>query len=243
MNLRRRVEPEWLDSLSPEDPRAKRSRRDLRRVNRVMMAQWLVGAPLDALVRAPATASSYATLPVNITELGAGDGALLLRLGQHYAMHWPPIDLTLVDRQPVVAAQTLEGYRALGWHVRVVRDDVHAWLAQPEVHAKPVLFANLFVHHFDGERLRLLLDGVARHARAFLCCEPRRSRFCLASSRMLGAIGCSTVTRHDAMVSVQAGFAGAELSTLWPHHDVWSLREGSAGMFSHLFCAARKPEI
>lgn len=239
MSFARRVDPEWLDSLPADDSRAQRSRRDLRRVNRAMMTQRLVDAPLDDLVRAAAANSPGAA--VRLIELGSGDGELLLRLGTRHAGHWPRVDLVLVDLQPVIRAQTLDGYRALGWNIRVDRADVLAWLTQPATGARPIVLANLFVHHFAGERLRELLDGVAKHAGAFLCCEPRRSRFALASSRMLGAIGCNDVTRHDAVVSVRAGFAGSELSALWPRPGEWSLQEGPAGLFSHRFCAVRKP--
>ena len=42
------LEPEWLDELPPQDPRAVRSRADLRRVN------WLMGnARLIARVLSP----------------------------------------------------------------------------------------------------------------------------------------------------------------------------------------------
>lgn len=236
MSLRRRVDPEWLDSLPADDPRAQRARRDLRRVNRLMSTRRLIGPVLDTLVRAAAAES-----PVPVVELGSGDGELLLGLGRRYIGHWPGIDLTLLDLQPAIRAQTLEGCRELGWKVRVVRSEVLTWLAAPASEPKPIIVANLFVHHFAGERLRALLEGAAKHASAFLCCEPRRSRFALQSSRMLGAIGCNDVTRHDAVVSVRAGFAGTELSSLWPRPSEWSLEEGPTGWFSHRFCARRKP--
>jgi len=69
--------------------------------------------------------------------------------------------------------------------------------------------------------------------------EPRRSAPALTCSRLLWAIGCNTVTRHDAVVSVGAGFAGRELAALWPSAtpDHWDLAEESAGLFGHLFVA------
>jgi hypothetical protein len=56
---------------------------------------------------------------------------------------------------------------------------------------------------------------------------------------MLGLIGANAVTRHDAAVSVRAGFQGGELSALWPADPRWRLRECRAGLFSHLFLAQR----
>jgi hypothetical protein len=47
------------------------------------------------------------------------------------------------------------------------------------------------------------------------------------------------VTRHDATVSVRAGFSGDELSALWPDKKNWQLTEHRTGFFSHLFVARR----
>ena len=99
--------------------------------------------------------------------------------------------------------------------------------------------ANLFLHHFSAPQLAGLLAGAARRAKVFIALEPRRSVWALAVSRMLWVIGCNGVTRHDAPVSVRAGFAGGELSRLWPAAEGWSLVERRAGWFSHLFVAQR----
>jgi hypothetical protein len=103
------------------------------------------------------------------------------------------------------------------------------------------VFANLFVHHFEGARLQSLLAGIADRAHAFVCLEPSRSASALLGSHLLGAIGCNDVTRHDAVVSVRAGFAAQELSSCWPDHNGWTLRENAAGLFGHRFAARRVP--
>jgi hypothetical protein len=103
------------------------------------------------------------------------------------------------------------------------------------------VFANLFVHHFEAERLARLLGGIAGRADAFVCCEPRRSRFALAGSRLLGLLGCNDVTRHDAVVSVHAGFRDDEIGAAWRAAvaNGWTMSETAAGAFSHLFVARR----
>jgi hypothetical protein len=73
----------------------------------------------------------------------------------------------------------------------------------------------------------------------FVAVEPRRARWPLFCSRLLWAIGCNDVTRHDAVVSVRAGFSRNELSSLWPDKQNWQLTEQSAGAFSHLFIARK----
>jgi|SRR5450432_164525 len=227
MSLPRQVHAELLDALAPDDPRAIRSRRDLRRINRLMATHALIGAPLDKIL--------CGSTAVRLVELGAGDGQMLLQLARHHARRWPKISLELLDLQPVVSANTLASYRALGWDVNVIRADVFDWLAQPASGPVPVIIANLFVHHFAGEPLHTLLNGIAARAGAFLCCEPRRSRLALTFSRLLGVIGCNEVTRHDAVASVHAGFNAQELTAAWPQPSAWTLREGPAGMFSHRF--------
>ena len=232
MNMPRRVESELLDALPPDDPRAVHSRNDLRRVNRLMGTQSVIARALDPLMRGTSAA--------RLIELGAGDGTLLLRLARSRAKHWSKVRLGLLDMQPVVRADTLTGFRDLGWDAQIIGADVFEWLAQSEPGDAPIIVANLFVHHFDGEQLQALLNGIAGRARAFVCCEPRRSQFALAGSRLLGAIGANDVTRHDAVISVRAGFNGDDLTTLWPDRDAWNLQESRAGPFCHRFVAVRK---
>ena len=85
-----------------------------------------------------------------------------------------------------------------------------------------------------------LLEGIAARTRMFLCCEPRRSAFALAGSRLIGLLGAGPVTRQDAVSSVHAGFRARELSDLWPSPQDWVLDEYPAGLFSHCFLAVRK---
>jgi len=152
----------------------------------------------------------------------------------------PRVRLTLVDRAPVVHGVTLERLAALGWHARVAADDVFDFLARTE--PLDALFVNLFLHHFDDARLARLLAACAARTRLFVACEPRRSGVALAGSRLLWALGCNDVTRHDAAVSVRAGFTGGEIGALWPARQGWNVEERAAWPFSHLFiaCAATR---
>jgi len=229
----RRVTAELLDELAPEDPRALHSRRDLELLNGIMGHPAILTRALDAV----ATSS-----PLRLVELGGGDATLLLRLARRRAHRWPKTAVTLLDLQPTAAPATLAALRGLGWSVEVVAADALEWLAHTRADRDAVMFANLFVHHFEGERLARLLAGVAAHARAFVCCEPRRARVALLGSRLLWALGCNDITRHDAVVSVHAGFRGRELTGAWPSStDHWHMAETPAGAFSHLFVARREP--
>jgi hypothetical protein len=226
-SLQRRVEPEWLDELPANDPRAVRSRRDLRLMNRIMGHARIVRGALDR------------TIPRDsplIAELGAGDGTLLERALPK--RHRNQARIVFVDRQPVVSTATIEAYRRQGCDAAVEAADVFAWLEKRR-ETFDAIVANLFVHHFDDDQLARLFALASRRTRAFVACEPRRARVPLAGSLMLGVIGCNDVTRHDAHLSVRAGFAGGELSALWPAGEGWRVEERRAGMFSHLFVAVR----
>ena len=236
MPMARRLEPETLDHLAPDDPAAQRSRRDLLRVNGVMGARRL----LVAAIREALPARIAADRPLRVLEIGCGDGQLLLGVARALRPTWPQAELTLLDRQPIVEADTLAAYDVIGWWARQEIDDVMAWAAAP--FAKPrydVIVTNLFLHHFEGEALRRLLAAVAARSSAFVACEPRRSALALAASHLVGAIGANAVTREDAVLSVRAGFRGGELQAAWPEGGGWRCREYGAGLFSHVFAATR----
>ena len=214
------LEPEWLDELPPQDARAVRSRADLRRVN------WLMG---NARLIARVLSTGNFT---RIADLGSGDGHLMLRIAQR--LRRPGVELSLVDRAPVVSEATLAEFGRIGWRVRVVARDALAFLREEPVE---VVVANLFLHHLDPEALRQVFKVCGERAQLVAACEPRRSQLALLGCRLMWFIGANDVTRHDAIVSVRAGFTGRELSELW--QAPWQLDERSAPPFSHLFVARR----
>jgi|ERR1041385_1956565 hypothetical protein len=225
--MKRRVEPEWLDELPAGDNRAVVSRRDLRRVNAWMGHAQLLDRGLK----------KFGGRPARIVELGAGDGTFMLAVARRAAARWPGVETILVDQQDLVSEQTRDEFARLGWTARGATADVFDWLEPGE--ACDITVANLFLHHFPEEPLRTLLRRAAGRTGMFAACEPRRSGFPLLFSRLLWLIGCNAVTRHDAVVSVRAGFSGHELSALWPSDGRWRLEERAAGLFSHLFLATR----
>ena len=228
------VEPEVLDGLPADDPQAERSRRDLRRVHWVMRS-------VSTLRRAVAELG-LTTQPKRILEVGAGDGTLLLRFARSLRPHWHDVELTLLDRIDIVSPATRAAYQALGWRLRVVRADALAWAAAPPGQQYDLSFANLFLHHFEGDALNSVLRTVAAASDAFVACEPRRSRVAYVGSRCIVLLGANAVTREDAVKSVSAGFSGIELTTSWqPHHGEWQVAEFAAWPFAHCFTAVRRP--
>jgi hypothetical protein len=241
MTLQRTVSAETLDGLCEADPAAIRSRRDLQRVHRVMGTRSIVCRALNRIA-APAGPQRLRML-----ELGAGDGTLMLGVARALGPGWSNVELTLLDRQALVRSETIAAYRELGWAVHVKVMDVVDWTRNPfpeqpdgEPGAWDVIVANLFVHHFQGPTLSGILQAVAASCDAFLACEPHRSRFALAGSRLIGALGANAVTRNDAVLSVHAGFRDTEITQFWPLSGrEWQLDEYSAGLFSHCLFARR----
>ena len=225
--MKRLVQPELLDTLPVNDPRAVRSRRDLCRVNSWMRQHALMADALKNALNGRA--------PGHITELGAGDGYFLLRVAQKISPRWPNVTATLLDLQENVSAETLAAFAVLGWRAETVVADV---FDRPQI-SSDVVIANLFLHHFAAARLMELFRLISQHAQLFIALEPRRAVWPLFCSRLLWVIGCNDVTRHDAVVSVRAGFSGTELSALWPDKRNWQLTEQPAGAFSHLFIALK----
>jgi len=230
--MTRRLHPELLDQLPPDDPRALRSRRDLQRLN-----GWMgnVGAMARELHRA-----FEGRPPRRIVDLGGGDGTFLLGVARRLPADWQAVEVESLDRQPLLQADTREAMARLGWQVETTQADVFDWLRRPAGAPSDAMLGNLFLHHFSQAQLTELLSAASRRARVFAALEPRRAPLPLACSRMLWLIKCGGVTRHDAPVSVRAGFAGHELSALWTAGPSWSLRERRAGLFGHLFVARRR---
>lgn len=229
MSIARAVEPEWLDELPADDHRAVRSRRDLRRINALMMNAHLISRELDR--RLPFSTH------VRVAEIGAGDGTLMLKLARK-SNRLRGGRVTLLDRQQLLNVETHAALARQDVDAEQVVADVFDWLASTAA-VFDVIIANLFLHHFATDRLAALLALIESRAGIFVACEPHRSRLALAASGMLGVIGCNDVTRHDAIVSVRAGFSGDELSALWPQGGGWTLDERARGLFSHVFVAAR----
>lgn len=235
----RQVGPEILDRLPPGGARAIRSRRDLQRVNRVIGSCGILSrAARHALASAPQPR------PLRILELGAGDGSLALRLAKRLATFRREAELTLLDRQSLIAETTGTAFARLGWTLRPLTMDALEWAraSTPQQLSRwDLILANLFLHHFEEDGLRELLSAVAERCDAFVACEPGRSLSALIGSRLLPVLGVSADTYHDAIISVRAGFRGNELSRIWPASRTgWRLEERRAGLFSHLFVAARR---
>ena len=226
----RQVNPELLDRLPVDDPRAVHSRHDLRWINAIMMQAPIISRTLARYCIAP---------PRNIVDLGSGDGTLMLKIARRFSPGWCNVGVILLDHQNTVSAETRDQFSHLQWHAEPLQADVFDFLMLSPPMSSDAIIANLFLHHFDDRRLKCLLDHAAKRTSLFVACEPRRGNTALLLSAMTWAIGANGVTRHDVVASVCAGFRGRELSSLWPESDRWWLREWAATPLSHCFVAVR----
>jgi ubiquinone/menaquinone biosynthesis C-methylase UbiE len=231
MSLPRKVEPELLDQLPADDPRAIRSRRDLKLINALAFHAGLMAR---GLIR------HYGDdKPRTLVDLGAGDGTFMLGVAHRLASRWPNVNVILLDRQSIVSGETRAAFAALGWKVETVAADLFDFFEGSGPVAVDIITANLFLHHFTPQQLARLFTRVAQAARLFIACDPRRTAWVREISRLGWAIGCNDVSVHDAVASARAGFSGKELSALWPSAENWELHERAAGLLSHCFVARR----
>jgi hypothetical protein len=101
----RHVEPEILDHLEPDDPRAVASRRDLRLLNGLMGQVAIAAGLLRDHVPTP---------PHRLLEIGSGDGVFMLRVARRLHRRWPSVHVTLLDRQDLVSPETRAAFEVLG---------------------------------------------------------------------------------------------------------------------------------
>lgn len=191
--MSRIVEPEILDGLSPDDPAAIRSRRDLRLINKIMGGQkWI----LNQLSKMPNVRK--------VVELGAGDGELCNRIKARLG-DCEVVALDLVPRPDTV------------------RDDVkwvsESVLDFDGFDEDCIVVANLFIHHLQDDQLALLGEKL-KSAGGILFAEPYRGNVALCTSKVMVPF-VNHVTRHDMPVSIRAGFYKDEVPNLLGSDFVW----------------------
>ena len=212
----RTLQPELLDSLSPEHPDAVHNRRDLRLINRLMRNHRWLARTLPPLLRPGELA----------LELGAGTGELGLRLAARHA----PVDG--LDLWPRPANWP----PARAWHSA----DLRLFGGYGNYAA---VIGNLIFHQFTDGELAALGATLRRHARVILACEPSRRRLSQTYYRVLGPLlGANHVSMHDAHVSIAAGFCADELPrALGLDQTGWHCECTTTALGAYRMIALRRP--
>lgn len=184
------VRPEILDSLPHDSEAALRNRRDILWINR------LAGSFRWFRRRLQAQASRFPRGSVFV-ELGAGDGRLGLSLKPLMeSCGWRICGVDLAPRPASWPA---------GWDW--MQEDLTRFRF-PDGTAG--VLANLILHQFPDTVLEDRFASLPKHLQLVLANEPHRS----ARSHFLAGLlrpFLSSVSRHDAAVSIDAGFLGNEL--------------------------------
>lgn len=229
--LARLLEPELLDELPATDPRAVASRKDLCWLNAIMLHDRILRNLLLRNVDAPRS----------ILDIGAGDGAFMLRMARHLSKHWPGVEVTLLDRQDLLKPNIRVGFEGLGWRVRAEVADIFTLSASSIEAPFDLVTANLFLHHFSFGQLQYLLAQIAAYGRVFAALEPRRTAMTLHAARALWLARCSAVTCHDAVASARAGFRNREISHAWSA-DNYALLENGIGFTQYFLAVPRRAD-
>jgi hypothetical protein len=220
MKPMRTVQPELLDGLREDDPAALRNRRDLRRLNAVMGNHRWLSRQLLAELR-PGD---------RVLELGAGDGLLLRRMAGIATV--PGVRFAGLDR----ASRPQDLPAEVGW----IRGDVLEFEAWREC---TVIVVNLLLHQFEDAHLQLLGARLRSGPRVLLVNETVRGRWHLFMARVAFLLGMGPVSRHDAVVSVRAGFRPGELGPLLGcAGGSWDTVERVSALSALRFVARRKGE-
>lgn len=209
--MQRIVEEEWLDKLPADDPRAARSRRDLRIIN-VLMGnhRWVLR---KVAAEEPAGAS--------MVELGAGDGGLARKI----ARALPAARYRAVEQLVPVPGDLPS---TVDWRRADLREE-------SLYEGTDLLLGCLILHQFEEPDLSRIGEIVMKSPlRRLLFTEPRRAALHVWQLRAGRLLGFNEVTLHDGPASIRAGFRGGELPRLLglqANHWSWWLGETVMGAY------------
>jgi len=199
--LQRVITPEILDSLNPADPRAVRSRRDLKLIDLYLgNSRWIVR---QLKIQKPFLG--------RIVEIGSGEGDMCCKIRSSI----PSATITGLD--------LIERPANLPNDIQWIAGDFFQTLHTLEADA---CIGSLILHHFSDEALRALGKRL-QSFRTLVFCEPLRARLPLFLSKLSSAF-MGEVTRHDMPASIRAGFRKGELTAaLGLDGKNWAIRESS----------------
>lgn len=193
------VVEEILDTLPADDPEARQSRRDLRRINALMGNYRWIASRIRALAK---EIDGW-------TEIGAGDGGISRVLDA-------TVPVSGIDLAP-----RPENWPA-DWDWQ--QGDLFKLLPSCAASSQEGLIANLFLHHFEASELgRIGALAQDRFVRLVVS-EPARYRIFHSLAHLLLPF-VNRVTRHDMLVSIRAGFRRGELREALGLGPEWRIAE------------------
>ncbi|HEY1791914.1 MAG TPA: class I SAM-dependent methyltransferase [Opitutaceae bacterium] len=214
--MNRACEPELLDSLPHDHPDAAHNRRDLRIINAFMRNRAWFARTLPRLLR-PGE---------RVLEVGAGTGEM------GAALHAQGLPVDGLDLWPRPGRWP----PGCAWH----QADLRSFGGYG---AYAAVIGNLIFHQFKPGELAALGAALRHGPRVILACEPLRRELSKRMMSVMGPLlGANFVTMHDARVSIDAGFVGAELpAALGLLPPAWDAPCGATVMGAYRMAAVRRP--
>jgi hypothetical protein len=192
--MQREVIREQLDFLPEDDLRVVKNRRDLQTFNRLFGSRrWFARSLLEHLRSED-----------KLLEIGAGDGSLIRDIRQQVLPRFTN-DLPAWHLLELKEVPPCEGPGFVR-HLADVR-------VFPSYADFTVILGNMFLHQMQNSELAHLGKQWNEHARLLIFQETWRQPFALWGAKLL-TLPMSPVSRHDAAVSVRAGFRKGELGPL-----------------------------
>jgi len=215
------IKPEILDTLPEGHPDAERNRKEI----------YLLGKLSGNYRHAVKLLKAHHQPGDRILEIGAGTGELgkaLTRKSEELTHTLDYTGLDLWNRPP------LWPQRWNWW-----QGDLLDFNGYPDYN---VLLGNFILHQFDDNTLRDLFNRIRNNFRLIIFCETARHLLHVWQLRLAYLLGINYVTRHDAKVSIEAGFKAQELPSLLGLKDGnWSVKDGTTCMGCY-WMVARKIE-
>lgn len=214
----RSLTPELLETLPHDHSDALASRQDLICINRVMgNTNWLVNQ-LQAI-------QSFLKVK-NWAELGAGDGSLGNKI--IHALGVKDYQIMGLDFAPRPQSWPLNW----DWH----QGNLEQWNKWSEIEG---LIACLVLHHFSEQHLQNLGKKIQQNCRCIIAVEPVRKKLHLWQANLL-TLGMNRITKHDASISVKAGFQDNELAQALCLNKSWQVIVRQTWRGAYRFIAWRK---
>lgn len=203
----RRLSDEYLDQASCGGTSLARELGYLRAINRLLSGTSLSRRAVRAALRL--NPSNPLGRP-SLLDVGTGSGDIARALAGSAGM---PLEITGLDRRAEMVAEARARTPADA-PVRFVEGDVFRLVDAFGERAFDFTHASLTLHHFpDGAVVEALRSMARVSRRAVIWNDLTRGPVQLAAVRV-ATLAATTSTRHDARVSVEAGFTRAEIDDL-----------------------------
>lgn len=196
--------PEWMDDLSHPASEINRALKDIEKVNR-----WLGGHSVSIRGLEPYLKAG-GTQPVQILDMGCGNGEFLRHLHRYCSRKGIPVNLTGWDRNPRSLELGSQGKNPEGLHFEC--RDILSFPTLPQ--GEVIIVCNLFLHHFtNAQILEIIRTWKDMGCKAVVVNDLHRNPLAYYLFHVFGFIfRLSRMARHDGRISILRGFTQKDLN-------------------------------